>query len=159
MMKPQFDPITGEEFPAFDTTNTDFECDEAESDECVYGLRAQGIQSEIIVNFMNYVEMAKLQLLSRIDHNNIDTNKDFMENEQLPHLQTGFLIEEVGNVSVKTLSNGRLGMEQTSKSIDKDRVSALIYLLYYLEKYENNIQQEKSDVSGYLIYRSPVIRR
>lgn len=153
LVKPTVDQATGEEFVAFDTINMDIESDEMDSEPCVYGLKAQGIQSEIIVNFMNYIEMGKVQLLSRIDHNNIDASGDFMTNEQLPHLHTGFLVEEVGNVSVKTLSNGKLGIEQNTKGIDKDRLSALMYLLYYIEKYENQVQQKQTDVSGYLIFR------
>lgn len=153
MMKPQFDSVTGEEFPAFDTTNTDFECDEADADECVFGLRAQGINSDIIVNFMNYVDMGKVQLLSKVDLNSIDSSKDFMENLMLPHLQTSLFVDEVANVSVKTLSNGKLGIEQNTRNIDKDRLSAMMYLLYYIEKHENQTQQKKTDVSGFLIFR------
>ena len=152
LLKPTVDPITGEEFIAFDTINMDIESDEMDSEPCVYGIKAQGIQSEIIVNFMNYVEMGRLQLLVKQDANKLD-DKDLLENQLLPHIQTDFLIEEVSNVSVKTLSNGKLGIEQVSRSTDKDRLSALMYLLFYLEKYENETQKEKSDVSGYLIFR------
>lgn len=129
-----------------------------DAEPCVYGLRAQGIQSEIIVNFMNYVEMGKLELLKRMDHHLIDSSGDFMNNETLPFLHTGLLMDEVGNISIKTLSNGKLGIEQNTRNLDKDRVSALIYLLYYLEKYENQIQKEKSDISSYLIFRQSKIR-
>lgn len=137
----------------------DIESEEQDSERCLYGLKAQGINSDIIVNFMNYVDTGKLQLLEKVDSNLFDSSLDLFQNKVLPHIQTDFLVEEVGNVSVETLPNGKLTMKQNTKNIDKDRVSSLMYLLYYLEKYENNIQQEKSDVSGYLIYRSPVIRR
>lgn len=154
LVKPTVDTTTGEEFIAFDTINDiEVESEEMETDVCLYGLKAQGIQSDIVVNFMNYVEMGKVQLLKRMDHHLIDSNGDLFSNETLPHLHTGLLIEEVGNISVKTLSNGRLGIEQNTKSIDKDRVSALMYLLYYIEKYENQVQKEKSDISGYLIFK------
>ena len=159
LLETTIDPITGEEFPAFDTINMDIESEEQDSERCLYGLKAQGINSDIIVNFMNYVDTGKLQLLEKVDSNLFDSSLDLFQNKVLPHIQTDFLVEEVGNVSVETLPNGKLTMKQNTKNIDKDRVSSLMYLLYYLEKYENNIQQEKSDVSGYLIYRSPVIRR
>ena len=154
MLKTTVDPNTGEEFIAYDTINDpEITSDEMDTDECVYSLKVQGIQSDIIVNFMNYVEMGKLQLLNRIDHNLIDTNEDILENETLPFLHTALLIEEIGNVSIKTLSNGKLGIEQNTRMIDKDRLSSLMYLLWYIEKYENQVQKEKSDVSGYLIFR------
>ena len=152
LLKTTVDPITGDEYPAYDTLNMDIESEEMGAEPCVYGLTSQGIQSEIIVNFMNYVEMEKLQLLVKEDVNKLD-DKDILENKILPHVHTDFLIEEVGNVSVKTLGNGKLGIEQNTKSKDKDRVSALIYLLYYIEKYENQVQRERSDVSGYMLFR------
>lgn len=157
-IRPTTDPVTGEEYLAFDTINMDIECDEQESDRCIYGLKAQGINHDIIVNFMNYVDMGKIQLLEKMDTNKFDSTKDLFENPYLPHIQTDFLIEEVGNVSVKTLSNNKLGIEQNTKNIDKDRLSALMYLLYYCEKYENTVNQKATDISKFLIMKKPKIR-
>ncbi|MDM0660120.1 hypothetical protein QTH47_13425 [Clostridium perfringens] len=149
LMKVHIDPITGEELEAYDTINTDHESDEADARKCVFGVNAQGINTDVIVNFMNMVESGKLQLLDKVDQAKVDlSNQDYMMNSFLPSIQTDFFIEEVANLSLKTLNGGKLTVERNTKTMDKDRYSAVAYLLYYIKTYEDKPKQEESEIKA-----------
>ena len=93
IMKLHIDPITGEELIAFDTINTEHESDEAETLKCVWALQAQGLNTDIIVNFMNLVENGTLQLLEKVDQNVVaNSYEDFLKSTLLPHVQTELFI-------------------------------------------------------------------
>jgi ribonucleoside-diphosphate reductase alpha chain len=93
LLKLHIDPITGDELIAYDTINTDHESDEAETDKCLFVVNAQGINSDIIVNFINMVESKTLQLLDKVDQNKLDSSDtDFMSNGLLGSIQTEFFI-------------------------------------------------------------------
>lgn len=163
LLKLHIDPITGDELIAYDTINTDHESDEKETDKCLYVINAQGINTDIIVNFMNVVDSGKLQLLDKIDQNKATTdNDDFMTNTLLPSMQTDFFIEEVANLQLKTLNGGKLTVERNSKSLDKDRYSAMAYMCYYIMTYENKYKVEKPQMDMSKLFanaRQPVIRK
>lgn len=143
LLKSHIDPMTGEELLAFETTNTDHESDEMETIKCLHCIMAQNINTEIIVNFMGIIESAKLQLLEKIDQNNIDyTNNDFLKNGQLASVQTDFFIEEVSNLQLKTTNGGKLTVERNSNALDKDRYSAIAYMTYYIMTYENKSKKD-----------------
>lgn len=149
LMKIHLDPITGEDLEAYDTINTDHESDEANAIKCIFGVNAQGINTDIIVNFMNMVESKKLQLIDKVDQTKADlSNQDYMMNAFLPSIQTDFFIEEVANLSLKTLNGGKLTVERNTRTMDKDRYSAVAYLLYYIKTYEDKTKQEESDWSA-----------
>lgn len=144
LLKSHIDPITGEELIAYDTINTDHESDEAETDKCLFVINAQGINSDIIVNFINMVESKTLQLLDKIDQNKVDSSdSDFMSNGLLGSIQTEFFIEEVANLQLRTLNGGKLTVERNSKSLDKDRYSSCSYMMYYIMTYENKTKKDK----------------
>lgn len=160
LLKCHIDPITGDELIAFDTVNTDHESDESETDPCLFVINAQGINTDIIVNFMNIVDMKILQLLDKVDQNKLDsTDNDFMKNGYLASVQTEFFIEEVANLQLKTLNGGKLTVERNSKALDKDRYSAGSYMAYYIMAHENKSRkQNEIDISQLLQYKSPVKR-
>lgn len=163
LMKTHIDPLTGEELIAYDTINTDHESDEAETDKCIFAVNAQGINTDIIVNFINMVDSSKLQLLEKVDQNKYDLSKeDCLNSIVMPSIQTDFFIEEVSNLKLKTLNGGKLTVERNSKSMDKDRYSATAYILYYIKTYEDKIKQQKTifDVNQLVnCMRMPNIRR
>lgn len=145
LLKSHIDPITGDELIALDTINTEHESDEAETDKCLFVVNAQGINTDIIVNFMNIVDSKILQLLDKVDQNKLDgSDTDFMKNGYLASVQTEFFIEEVANLQLKTLNGGKLTVERNSKTLDKDRYSAGSYLAYYVMSYENKTKKEKN---------------
>lgn len=146
LMKSHIDPLTGEELMAYDTINTDYESDELEVEKCIFGINAQGINTEIIVNFMGMVDSGKLQLLEKVDQNNYELNDDeYLTNTIMPSIQTDFFIEEVANLKLKTLNGGKLTVERSAKTMDKDRYSATAYVLYYIKTYEDKVKQVKTN--------------
>lgn len=160
LLKMHIDPLNGEELMAYDTINTDHESDESETDKCLFVINAQGINTDIIVNFMNMVDSKKIKLLDKVDQNKIDTDNDFMKNGALASVQTDFLIEEIANLQLRTLNGGKLTVERNSKSLDKDRYSATVYMLYYINAYENKTKKEsKLDISQLFKFNAPRIRR
>jgi len=145
LLKLHIDPITGDELIAYDTINTEHESDEAETEKCLFVVNAQGINSDIIVNFINMVEGKTLQLLDKVDQSKLDysSDTDFMSNGLLGSIQTEFFIEEVANLQLKTMNGGKLTVERNSKSLDKDRYSACSYMMYYIMTYENKTKKDK----------------
>ena len=161
IMKLHIDPITGEELIAFDTINTEHESDEAETLKCVWALQAQGLNTDIIVNFMNLVENGTLQLLEKVDQNVVaNSDQDFLKSTVLPHVQTELLIEEIANLSLEQLNGGKLTVKRNSKSIDKDRYSALVYMIWYIMTHENKAKEEEEDfnIASLYCFSSPKIR-
>lgn len=161
LLKLHIDPITGDEMLAFDTINTDHESDESDTDKCLYVINAQGINTDIIVNFINMIESKKLKLLDTIDQNSISgEDNDFMKNGKLASIQTDFLIEEISNLQLKTLNGGKLTVERNSKALDKDRYSATAYMLYYIMTFENKTQKKTDfDISQLFQFNAPRIRK
>lgn len=161
LMKSHIDPVTGEDLIAYETINTEHESDEAETEKCVFGLTAQGINTDIIVNFMSMVDSKKLQLLDKIDQNKVEANNDYLSNNTLAFVQTDFFIEEVANLSLKTLNGGKLTVERNTKGIDKDRYSAVAYLLYYIKTYEDKAKPKKTalDLDKLFQFYQPSIRK
>lgn len=162
LLKSHIDPLTGDELIAYDTINTDHESDELETDKCLFVINAQGINSDIIVNFINMVESKKLQLLDKVDQNKINEyDNDIFKNGLLASVQTEYFIEEVANLQLKTLNGGKLTVERNSKTLDKDRYSAVAYMLYYIKEYEDKtVKSSDIDISRlFNNFRQPVIRK
>lgn len=153
LLKEQIDPATGETLICWDTLNTDQEPDSNISDKCLYALHSQGINTEIIVNFIDMVESGKLQLLEKVQNANYDINdKSYFENILLPSIQTDFFIEEVSNLKLKHLQGGKLAIEQLTKRVDKDRFSAVSYGLWYIKNFEDKAQEDTIDVDNYILF-------
>ena len=57
---------------------------------------------------------------------------DDFDNKVAPFLQTDALFEELANLKLKHLNNGGVTIEKVVNKLDKDRVSALIYVLWYI---------------------------
>lgn len=161
LLKSHIDPNTGEELIAYDTINTDHESDESEVDKCLFVINAQGINSEIIVNFISIIESKKLQLLDKVDQNKVDSmDNDIFKNGLMPSIQTEFFIEEVANLQLKTLNGGKLTVERNSKTLDKDRYSSVSYMCYYIMTYENKTQHKSNvNISDLMCYSAPQTRR
>lgn len=136
---------TNEELGCWGTINTDDKPKVANAPNIVYVLKSQGINSDIIREFINYVESNKLKLLKSFD----DIRGDIPANESMAKyeeacLHTQYLIDEISNLKLKKITNG-ITVEQVVKKIDKDRYAALVYALYYiylfLEEEEDTIDE------------------
>ena len=141
LLKEQYDPTTGEKFPCWNTVNTDNKPENVkESDNCLFDIKAQGIQSKIISDFIDCIDSQKLSMLiHKKDSDFTMEEKEDVDSNILPFVQTDFLFEEIANLKLKILSNGALTVEKSVKKMNKDRWSALAYVIYYIMEYENNI--------------------
>ena len=159
LQKTHIDPITKDEYPAYNPINTDDYPDVSEDEDvedCLFALKAQGIQTDIILSYINAFESGKVELLKKIDQHQFDGSGNYLTNDKLAHIQTDLLLEETANLAIRTLNGGKLAIEMVTKSIDKDRVSSCMYCLFYIFKYENKTKaQTTTDVSKLLVFRQP----
>ena len=157
-LKSTFDPITGEELGCWATINTDDEPEEKGSPKILYALTAQGINSDIIVSFIDAIESEKLQLLDKKSNSDYDaTDRDNYVSMILPHIQTDFLLEEIANLKLKATQNGKYTVEQVTKRINKDRYSATAMGVWYIKTYEDKFVRDNanSDASKFFLIRKP----
>jgi ribonucleoside-diphosphate reductase alpha chain len=65
-------------------------------------------------------------------------------------------VDEILNLKIKHLSNGNLTLEKVVQKVDKDRVSATIYGVWYIEKYMDNITivdgDEVEELAKYIMW-------
>lgn len=149
----QVDPSTGDILGCYKTMNTEQESETEDAEEILYELKAQGINHDIIVTFIDYIEGGKLQLLEKRNDVNYDiSNTDYFVDKTLPFIQTDQLLEEIANLKLKTLGNGKLSIEQQARKINKDRFSALSYGLWYIKTFEDNYEEDNSanSIADYL---------
>ena len=60
-------------------------------------------------------------------------------------METDAFIEEAANLKMKHLNNGGITIDKVVKKIDKDRVSAMIYMLWYINKFAQEIDNSDYD--------------
>ena len=141
LLKESFDPITNESLGCWDTINDDNipeYPDEAE--KILYNFKAQTAQSRIVTNFIDMVDSKKLRLLCNKQLNDFSVSEqDDFDNKVAPFIQTDCLFEEIANLKLKQLPNGNVTIEKVVKKMDKDRVSALIYVLWYINEFCKDI--------------------
>lgn len=137
LLKESFDPITNESLGCWDTINDDNTPEyPEEAEKILYSLKAQGYQSKIVTNFIDMVDSKKLRLLYSKQLNDFSVvEQDDFDNKVAPFLQTDCLFEEIANLKLKQLPNGNVTIERVVKKMDKDRVSALIYVLWYINEF------------------------
>lgn len=140
LMKEQFDPITNESLGCWNTINTDDEPEIPYAEECLYALKSQGQNHDIIVNFTRYIETGMLKLLEkRQDESLVVHDEVYLEKEVVPFVQTDMLLEEIANLKlIMSETNSKLSVERITNKVDKDRYSALAYALYYIKLFEEN---------------------
>jgi len=135
-LKEHIDPLTGDLLPAWNTINTEDESEIETAPKMVFALVSTGINSDIIVNFVNMVESQKLRLLEKRQNVNYELEDlAFYEEHVAPYLETDEFIDEVANLKLVETKNKKLTVEQVIKSVDKDRYSAVAYGLYYIKNH------------------------
>lgn len=144
LLQETIDPDTGEDLGCWDTMNTEQEPEVDDAEEIVFNLQAQGINNDIIINFIDMVEGKKLALLEKRQNSDYDVDDEESLNKILPHLQTDLLLEEVANLKLKRLPSGKYSVEQVTKKINKDRYSSVSYGCYYIMNYEDDIDMDNS---------------
>jgi|GEM_PF-637196 len=159
LLKESFDPVTKEPLGCWDTINTDNAPETKDAEKCLYDLKAQGNQTRIITVFVEMINSCKLRLLEkRQDIDFTDEDRENLEENILPFVQTNLLFVEVGNLKLKQLPSGALTVEKVIRKIDKDRFSALAYMLWYINEFESYLNKPKESVSYSEVFtlRAPV---
>lgn len=141
LLKENTDPLTGRRLECWGSINTNNESEMPDALPMVYELKAQGYQSRIITTFIDMILSKKLRLLEMKDINGVEAkdNSDY-EGKVLPYVQTDLLFEEISNLKLVHTSNGGITVEQVVRKVDKDRFSALAYVLWYINEYCNTIE-------------------
>ncbi len=148
LLKESYDPVTGEYLGCWDTMNTDNQPEIKGSEKCLFDMKAQHFQSKVVTDFIDSVEGGKLKLLEKKQDSDF-THKDNqnIDLKVLPYIQTDLLFEEIANLKLKHMTNGALSVEKVVKKFDKDRFSALSYLIFYITEYCSAIKSIKTNVN------------
>jgi hypothetical protein len=140
----------------------------------VYALKSQNKEtrnSDMINHFMQIFNKMDIGLL-KTQHEGIkDLEKKLkhkikdsedMANAQIPYMLTNNLCEEIMNLTYKQAGN-ETKVERVSRSIPKDKFSALLYGIYwiYLEEKKSRIKNKKKliDPNAIFMFKKPIIRK
>lgn len=146
LLKESYDPSTGLYLGCWNTMNTDNQPEIKDAEKCLFDMKAQHFQSKVVADFIDAVESGKLKLLEkRQDADFTSKDKQNMELNVLPYVQTDLLFEEIANLKLKHMTNGALSVEKVVKKVDKDRFSALSYLIFYITEYCSAIKTKNPD--------------
>ena len=133
LLKSTVDVLTGDDLGCWNTVNTDNEPELVDAEKCLYDLKAQGIQTRILTTFMDMIDSGKLRLLEKRTENDFSKiDNDNIETQIIPFIQTDLLFEEVSNLKLKQNPSGTLSVEKVVGKLNKDRFSAISYLLWYI---------------------------
>jgi ribonucleoside-diphosphate reductase alpha chain len=126
LLEETYDPNTGESLGCWATMNTEHQPESEDAEPLLYVMMSQGVQHDILVNFIDFVESGKLRLLEKRQDSNYDpSDMDFYAKNILPYVSTDLLIEEVANLMLKQTSNGKFTLDYATNRIGKDKFSAL----------------------------------
>lgn len=146
LLKESYDPITGEYLGCWNTMNTDNQPEIRDAEKCLFDMKAQRFQSKVVADFIDSVESGKLKLLEkRQDADFSPKDRQNMELKVLPYIHTDLLFEEIANLKLKHMTNGALSVEKVVKKVDKDRFSALSYLIFYITEYCSAIKSKRTN--------------
>lgn len=146
LLKEAYDPITGEYLGCWNTINTDNQPEIRDAEKCLFDMKAQRYQSKVVADFIDVVESGKLKLLEKRQESDFTSKeKQNMDLNVLPYIQTDLLFEEIANLKLKNMQGGALSVEKVIKKVDKDRFSALSYLIFYITEYCSAVKQKKTN--------------
>lgn len=121
----------------------------------IYNLKANAaMNNEIYSNLYVQINSGNVRLLANerlVKEKLLATPKgqkmSYLAREKflLPYTMTSRLIDEMNNLKLKdsSLASGQIAVEQITKRINKDRVSALSYGLYRIKYYEDKMVRKK----------------
>ena len=181
MVLPSFDPKTGEQFPAYYTFNDENHLPPEMHDETeepvlkynaiIYDVKASASnEDEIHAAFLTSINNGSTAFLA---HERVVKDK-LMQTKKgqrmtsydrrvflLPYEMTSRLMDELNNLRLKpTGVENKYKVERISKSIEKDRFSALEYAMYRIKYYEDKeiFRRRKKNIGQYAFF-SPKVRR
>jgi len=140
----------------------------------VFALKSQNKEtrnSDMINHFMQVFNKMDIGLLKteyegikslekKLKHKIKDSEE--LANAQIPYVLTNNLCEEIMNLTYKQAGN-ETKIERISRSIQKDKFSALLYILFWIYLEERKNKQFKNnttlDISKLFSFRKPQIRK
>jgi hypothetical protein len=148
-----FDQDSGGKYPAFVTINTDIKAESPNFVRCIFDLKPQSANTDIIVSFIDSVNSGQLRMLMKKNLNDYDMNDvEQYEKDVLPFLNTDILIEETSNLKLKQNSAGKgYSVVKNVSKIDKDRWAATAYGIWFIRTFKNSSSHEKKDLNDYII--------
>ena len=175
MALPSFNAKTGESFPAYYAFNnehhlppqmkTESETPKPEYNAIIYDIKA-GVSNDDVIhsNFFSQINNGSVSLLAheRIVKDKLMATKKGQKMSLydrrvylLPYEMTSRLIDQLNNLRLKpTGEKNQFKVERITRSIEKDRFSALQYLLYRVKYYEDkaNHRKVKKNVKDYIFF-------
>jgi len=152
LLKEQTDFETNEEYPPFASINTEDKSSDRNAPRIVYGLKAQGINTDIIRIFIDSVESNKLRLLRPYEDLKDDIPDSLKQDVEALSFQCQQLIDEVANLKLKKSDKtNQLSVEPLVRRIDKDRYSAVAMGAFYIFTFMNEEIEECEDELDYLM--------
>ena len=116
LLKDTSDYETGKELGCFNTINTEDKAQNSDAPNMVYSLKSQGINGQIITNFIDYVESNKLKLVGEFKEIQDDIKSEDREKYEIVSMQMQFFIDEVANLKIKSIKNDSdITVEQTTR--------------------------------------------
>lgn len=175
MAVPSFDSQTGEQFPAYYAFNNDHHLPpekKAEGTEpwpelnaIIYDIKAGSSNDDLIhSNFFSQINNGSVSFLAneRIVKDKLLLTKKGQKMSLydrrvflLPYEMTSRLMDELNNLRLKpTGVQNQFKIERISRSIEKDRFSALEYSLYRVKYYEDQAlrKAKKKNIGRYAFY-------
>ena len=175
MALPSIDAKTGESFPAYYAFNNEHhlppemksesETPKPEYNAIIYDIKAGiGNDDAIHSNFFSQINNGTVSLLAhqRIVKDKLLGTKKGQKMSLydrrvylLPYEMTSRLIDQLNNLRLKpTGEKNQFKIDRITRSIEKDRFSALQYLLYRVKYYEDlaNRRKVKKNISDYIFF-------
>ena len=181
MVLPSFDAKTGEQFPAYFAFNNEHHLPPEKKNESdtplseynaiIYDIKAGSSNDDAIhSNFFSQINNGTVSFLAneRVVKDKLLKTKRGQRMTSfdkrvflLPYEMTSRLMDELNNLKLKpTGVQNQFKVDRISRSIEKDRFSALEYALYRIKYYEDEAirKSKKKDISQYAFF-SPRSRR
>ena len=159
LLQPTYDSEKDIEYPSWNTMNTDSEpYNPAEAEEILYALKAQGIQSKILSDFVGAVDSGVLRLLEQKQYDLIAAEQDDEYRGRFrPFIETNLLVDEIANLKVEPGVRG-IGIRQAVSRVNKDRFSALSYAIYYAMDKAEGLSDMSEEFDKLFAFRAPKLR-
>lgn len=157
MVKPQTDPLTGEEYPDFGVENDDenyykrFRTNDTEQ-EAMFLIKANApinteahsnVQTQLTSGRLRFLideRIAKTKLLGTVKGKNMTAEEraEYLK----PYTLTSILKEEILNLREEN-EGVNIILKQANRGIRKDKFSAMEYGLYYIKQVEDSKRKKK----------------
>lgn len=128
-------------YPAWSVKNEQRKTDLPNAPKLIYNMKAgTGNNPDVITNFINYVESGVLRITPPIREEELSfLTEDNLFTDFLPRKETEEFVSEVFNL--RLVINGKnIKIEQVDSKVDKDRYSAVAYVLWYIKNFAETLE-------------------